>query len=457
MAERLDVDVAVVGAGLAGLVAARTLERAGRHVALLEARDRVGGRTLNHRLGKPYGDTIVEAGGQWIGPTQDHLARLAAELGIETFATHGEGEHLIEMDGRVRRYRGDIPRISPVVLADFEQARRRLDAMARRVPLEAPWTASSAEKWDAQTFATWMRGNLATRGGRALFAGVTQGVWAAEPADVSLLHWLFYAHSAGGVERLIGTEDGAQQARFVGGSQRIALALADGLSGTDLRLSTPVRSIAHGAGGAIVDADGGLAVRALRVVVAIPPALAGRLSYGPPLPGLRDQLTQRMPHGAVIKCHAVYDEPFWRADGLTGQAGSDTGPAKVIFDNSPPGGTPGVLLAFLEGRNARELGTWAAGDRRAAVLATLVRMFGPRAGSPALYVEKSWAEEEYTRGCYGAFLGPGTWTSLGRALRPPIGPLHWAGAEYATIWNGYMDGAVRSGQAAAEAVLSALG
>ncbi len=448
-------DVVVIGAGLAGLVAARDLRAAGQEVVVLEARERVGGRTLNQPLGTPWGDAIVEAGGQWIGPTQDRLAALAAELGIATFPTHGVGEHLIEFDGRVRRYRGDVPRISPAVLLDFEQARRRLDAMARRVPLEAPWTAPAAERWDGMTFATWLRRNVATRGGRALFEGVTQGVWAAEPGDVSLLHWLFYAASAGGIERLIATDGGAQQDRFVGGSQRIALALAERLGEDVLRLGAPVREIAHGSGGVTARAAGGVEVRARRAVVAIPPALAGRIAYDPPLPGLRDQLTQRMPMGAVVKCHAVYPEPFWRADGLTGQAGSDSGPAKVIFDNSPPDGSPGVLLAFLEGRHARELGTWAAEDRRAAVLATLVRMFGPRAGAPAAYFEQAWAEEEHTRGCYGAYLPPGVWTSFGRALRPPVGPLHWAGAEYATIWNGYMDGAVRSGEAAAAGILAA--
>src|SRR6476659_1393262 len=171
------------------------------------------------------------------------------------------------------------------------------------------------------------------------------------------------------------------------------------------------------------------------------------------MPGLRDHLTQRTAQGAVIKCHAVYDEPFWRADGLTGQAGTDAGPAKVIFDNSPPDGSPGVLLAFLEGGAARELGTWRSEDRRAAVLGTLTRLFGPRAAKPAAFYEQKWADEEWTRGCYGCYLPPGAWTAFGRALRPPVGPLHWAGAEYAERWSGYMDGAVRSGEGSAAAIL----
>jgi monoamine oxidase len=471
MTESLEADVAIVGAGLAGLTAARRLAATGVRSLVVEARTRVGGRLLNEEIGD---GKVVEVGGQWSGPSQKRIAALAAELGVGTFPTHDEGRHLLELDGRVASYTGaltdarlgllrDLSRaISPLALADLEQARVRLDRMAREVPLEAPWMAPKAASWDGQTFASWIRRNTRTAAARRLFELATEAVWAAEPADVSLLHVLFYTHSGGGFNTLIGTGGGAQQDRFHGGSQRLALLMAEQLGKAALRLGAPVRRIEHGADGVSLYADGpkgepsGLIVRARRAIVAIPPTLAGRIAYDPPLPARRDQLTQRMPQGTVIKTMAIYEAPFWREQGLSGQAASEAGPARVVFDNSPPDGTPGVLLGFLEGRLARQWGARPAPERRRAVLAGHARLFGARAARPERFLERVWADEEWTRGCYGCLMTTGGWTEYGRALRTPIGPIHWAGAETATVWNGYMDGAVQSGERAAAEALAAL-
>ncbi len=448
----LEADVLVVGAGLAGLAAARALTAAGATAAVLEARERVGGRVLNEEIG---GGHVVEVGAQWIGPTQDRLAALAAALGVERFPTHSEGENVIEYGGRLRRYRGTVPRINPVVLVDVERAQRRLNALAGRVPLEAPWEAPNAARLDGQTMASWMRRNLATRAGRMLLELGVEAVWAAQPEDISLLHALFYIHSAGNLQRLFDTEGGAQQDRFVGGSQQVPLRMAEELGDERLLLGAPVRRVEHGPDGVTVTADG-VRARGRRAILALAPTLAGRVAYDPPLPGYRDQLTQRMPMGTVAKCMAVYDEPFWRAEGLSGHGTSDTGPVKLTYDNSPPDGSTGVLLGFLEGGQARELGRLPEAERRSAVMDCFTRLFGPRAARPATYIERQWAEEEWSRGCYGCHMPTGAWTGYGPALRAPIGPLHWAGAEYATVWNGYMDGAVRSGEEAARAVLQRL-
>ena len=444
-----DADLVVVGAGLAGLSAARAAVAAGVEVLVVEARERVGGRVLNEDIGD---GNVVEVGAQWIGPTQDRLAALAAQLGVGTFPTYATGQNVIEYSGSLRRYTGAIPRINPLVLLDVERAQRRLDKLAKRVPLDAPWEAPNAARLDGQTAATWMRRNLATRPGRMLLELAIEAVWAAQPEDMSLLHVLFYIHSAGGLDMLFDTEGGAQQDRFVGGSQLVPIRMAEQLSEERLILGAPVRKLRHGPHGVTVEAEGAT-VRAKRAILAIAPTLAGRISYDPPLSGFRDQLTQRMPLGTVVKCMAIYDEPFWRNEGLSGQGTSDTGPAKLTFDNSPPDGSPGVLLGFLEGRRARELGRLGAQERRAAVVAGFARLFGPRAARPDAYVERLWAEEEWSRGCYGCHMPTGAWTAYGPALREPVGPIHWAGAEYSTVWNGYMDGAVRSGELAAAQAL----
>ena len=443
----MDADVVVIGAGLAGLTAAAELERGGHAVVVLEARDRVGGRMLNDHLAD---GTPLEVGGQWAGPTQRRVLALAEQLGVATFPTHVTGDSLMEYRGRLMRYRGTIPRLNAAALADVGQAQLKLDRMARRVPLDAPWEAPRAAALDGQSFASWLRRNTVTRGARQLIALSIAAVWACEPEDVSLLHVLFYIHSAGSFDALVGTEGHAQDRRFVGGSALIAERLAARLA--DVRLGAPVTEITQDDDG--VEAGG---VRARHAVVALAPALAGRLRYDPALPADRDQLTQRTPNGSVIKAMCAYPEPFWRADGLSGQAASTDGAVRVVFDNSPADGSRGVLLGFFEGRQAREWSPRTPAERRAVLTATFVRLFGARAAAPEEYLERDWSAEEYTRGCYGAHLPTGAWTAFGPALRRPAGRVHWAGTETATVWSGYMDGAVQSGERAAAEIAVRLG
>ncbi len=447
-----EADVAIVGAGLAGLVAARDLIAGGASVVVVEARDRVGGRLLNEDIGD---GKVVEVGGQWIGPTQDRMAALATDMGVDTFPTYAEGKNLNEWRGSLKRYSGTIPRINPLVLLDVDRAQRRVNRLSKQVPLDRPWEAAKAREWDSMTAQAWMDRHMRTKSGRELLQLGIESVWAAQPEDISLLHLLFYVHSAGSLELLFDTEGGAQDSRFVGGSQAVPIELAKRLGDEVVLTGHPVRRIEHGGDGVTIHADGAT-VRAKRAIVTAPPALAGRIVYDPPMPGHRDQLTQRMPLGTVAKCMAIYDEPFWRAEGLSGQATSDVGPVKLTFDNSPPDGSPGVLLGFLEGQRAREMGLVAPAERRAAVIDCFTRLFGERAAKPDGYVERLWAEEEYTRGCYGCFMTTGAWTNYGEALRAPVGPIHWASTETAEVWSGYMDGAVRAGEDVAKVVAGAL-
>ena len=450
MASR-EADVAVVGAGLAGLTAALDLERAGRSVVVLEARDRVGGRTLNADIGQ---GEVVEMGGEWIGPTQDQIAALARDLEVETFPTYYEGEHLARIDGEIRRHPEPFPELQPAVQAEFDDALHRLHEMAAAVPVEAPWDASDAATLDATTFDEWVRGHVGDPAVRDLIR-IVADVQATPAAELSLLWALYSIACSNGFEAMVGVPGGAQQDRFVGGSQIVSLRAAERLGGA-VELSAPVRHVMHTSEGVQIATDR-LGVRARRAVMAVPPILAARIAFDPPLPADKDAILSRTLPGSVIKVNIVYDEPFWREEGLSGQW---TDPSRVLsfgLDNSPPGGTPGVLVGFFEAQTARRFSGVATTERREAAIGSLTDVFGPRAAAPTDYLEMDWSSEPWTRGCYAGKPAVGAAVAFGRALRRPDGPIHWAGAETAAMWHGYFDGAVASGHRAAAEVIEALG
>jgi monoamine oxidase len=445
------VDVVVVGAGLAGLCAASDLVRAGHTVAVLEARERVGGRTLNHPVG--HGE-VVEVGGQWVGPGQDRILARAREMGVGTFKTWTQGGQIFDYQGKQTRFSGLIPPLPQPDADDFNTLLAQTLAMQSHVRTDAPWRSPNAGALDAQTLDTFKLANSATPGARFVFDLAVRAVFAAEPRDLSLLHALFYMNSGTGFLFLTSTAGGAQDSRLHGGSQLVSIRLAERLGGRVV-LGAPVRRIVQSSGGVSVVSDAG-SWQARRVIVAVSPTLAGRIDYEPALPALRDQLTQRVPQGAVIKYEAVYKRPFWRDAGLSGYTNTDRPPIPFTFDNSPPSGRPGVLLGFVVGAQARRLGTLSTRARQAEVLGAFARLFGPRAAHPLTLIEHNWQAEPWTRGCYAGFMAPGVWSDYGPALRAPVGHVHWAGTETAEVFNGYMDGAVRSGERAAREVTRAL-
>ncbi len=493
-------DVVVVGAGIAGLVAARRLAAQNLRVAVLEARGRVGGRVFNQDLvANGFPGRIIELGGQFVGPLpgepatatvpgqevvwpQDKIFNLAAELGIGTFKTYNNGNYLNYQGGVLTPYSSST-RIPPDPSAgNAGIAIGMLNNMAKQVPIDAPWTAASAADWDGQTFESWMRSNLAPPGGpdtatNHLITLAIEAVLSNEPREISLLRTLFYIASAGNLDNLVNTANGAQDSRFIGGSQAIPVAMAAAL-GTSVVLGSAVRRIEdHGdfvrvLGDYTLRRRRAFTVTARRVIVAIPPALAKTIVYDPPLGTvgdhgfLRDQLTQRFPMASILKVNVVYDRPFWRDAGYAGQVTSDAGAVRVTFDNTPypdpqtPAASPGVLMGFIEADEARVWSARSREERYQEVISNLATYFGPQARSPRGgiqgYYEMLWNREEFSGGGPTGFATPGATLEYGAAIREPIGAIHWAGTETATRWTGYMDGAVESGERAAAEVLATL-
>lgn len=449
------VDVVVVGAGISGLTTARRLTAAGRSVVVLEARDRVGGRTLNHEIapGRP-----IEAGGEYVGPTQNHITALCKELGIQIYEAYTKGDNSYIADGHVQRYTGDIPP-EPLQLLGLNEVLSSLDRIAASLSVQNPGGSPSAAEWESDTIASWLRG----KGGVVNTARVQQLVecliepsFGAGQREVTLLLMARFVAGAGDenhvgtVERMLGSKGGAQDSRILGGSQVVSFGLAEGVK---VVLNAPVRRIEQQGGTATVVSDGGT-WKAKHVVIAIPPPLAAAIAFDPVLPSEHRQLLQRSPMGALMKLEAIYDKPFWRQDGLSGAAVAvdDGGPCRALFDNTPPNGSPGVLFGFCGGAGWRQWSGKSVAQRRAGALQQFARYVGPQALRAKDYFEQDWAREPWSAGGPVAIPGPGTLSSFGGEMRKPHGLVHWGGTETSDYWAGFMDGAVRAGERVAREV-----
>lgn len=435
-------DCAIVGGGIAGLTAALDLVKRGLDVVVLEARDRVGGRIENGVLDDGQ---YVELGGQWVGAGHDTVLELAERYGLETVNLPNKGNLVVRLRGQTLEVPSadEGPALSPFEVSDLGQGLLRLRRLAERLRDDAAWSAAN-DAWLRQDLRRWITTNLRTQGAQLRFLEVYTAAFGPMSRDAALLEGLHQVNSGPDLESMLASNGGLNQRRVVGGMFEVCRAMADEL-GDAVRLGAVVDSVEHNDRSAVVVLADGERIEARNVISTLPPRLATGMTYEPALPQWRSETADKVAAGNVIKAFLVYEKPFWRDMGLSGQSSADEGSVRVTFDTTTGEDERGLLMGFFEGADAASLSKRSVTLRQRAFVDSVVRTFGDVAASPIDYIERDWAAEPFTAGCHGAHFAPGVWTANGPVLAEPEGVLHWAGAEYASRFNGYMEGAVRSG------------
>jgi monoamine oxidase len=445
-------DCIIVGAGFSGLAAGKALQAAGRRFVILEARDRVGGRVAPGTLA----GLSIDMGGMWVGPTQERLLAELEKRQLRTYPTFCQGNALARLSNAMLPVPGEAfeAALSRDALPDFARIAESIGQLVAEVPPDAPWMHPRAEAIDALTLKGWMELEGFNPEVQALLAVICQSVLCCEAGEVSLLFFLFYVASAGSLEVLISqAEGGAQNMLVHGGMHQLARRMAEELDGA-VELCAPVAKVEWSEKEATVTTQDGREWRGAKVIMGTPPALTASIDFAPPLPPIKRGLLRRQHMGSCIKVWIAYARPFWREAGFNGLVLDANGGFTPMIDVTPPDQERGILAGFFDARDSVKASASSPEARRSCVIEAVVAAFGTEGRESVDYQERDWTREQWSEGCYGAYMPPGVLTGWGEALRRQVGPIHWAGTETGTQWSGYIEGAIEAGRRAASEVIN---
>jgi putrescine oxidase len=447
----LDRDVVIIGAGPSGLTAAYELRKAGKSVAVLEARDRVGGRTWSQNMD----GATIEIGGQWISPDQTGLYSLIEELGIETFERYKDGASVYLADDGTRSvYTGEDFPVAESTVAEMNKLIKEMDRLTAQVDPDAPWAHPQAAELDMISFHHWLRtissDEVACNNVGLFIAG---GMLTKPAHTFSALQALLMSSSAGSFSNLV-DEDFILDRRMVGTMQGVSIAVAQRL-GDDVFLNNPVLKLDWSEDG--VTAYGtDVTVNAKKVIIAVPPNLYSRISYNPPLPRRQHVTHQHQSMGLVIKVHAVYETPFWREEGLSGTCFGPSAIVQELYDNTYHEETTGTLVGFISDLQADAMFLLPEAERKDAILASMAKFLGAKALEPSVFYLSDFGAEEWTRGAYATSYDLGGLFRFGPDQNKNVGPIYFSSSDLAGEGYQHVDGAVRMGRRTAVRINAAI-
>jgi monoamine oxidase len=428
-----EVDVVIIGAGLAGLSAALELKKRKISFTVLESRERTGGRVFSFKTKE---DVTIDMGAQWIDQNHHHIQKLLSQFDLEVVATNKKGKSVFFIDGK--RTVGKFPPLSIPGFVDVFQFTRKLNKLSSKIIADAPWNSLYANEYDKKTMAQFLKDHMYTASGYQYYKFLLEEMLCTYLHEVSTLDVMWCIKTAGTVQNFRNAE-----AFWVKDGVGVLVEKMAERIAESIHFETQVTAVNYHYNFAIVESHG-KRWKAKRVIIAIPPNLQREIHFEPPLPSLRAQLLEQCEMPSVTKIVLVYSKPFWRELGLNGSVKSDNGPINETVDSSPEDGNRGVLTVLVTGEAARSLK-----NPNEEIPLALVPFLGERAANPLQIFVENWSEQAWTRGGYGIHFAPGVITNYGKVLLEPIECLHFAGTEKATKWRLFMEGAVHSGKQAA--------